>query len=947
MTRNLQRAIPSLCIEMKNINKYLSALLAVTCIWSANAQDVTLSKNFGLSKAQDSSELPRSRASARKPERKDKRAEEARLVRCADDSWRIEGGWELANADTLVKCGGYIFDLDYNTDNWYNAVVPGTVLTSLVEQGVYADPYFGLNNLHIPESLCRSDWWYRVEFDKPELSVGKHKLYLRLNGINYKADVWLNGERLGDIAGAFQRGVFEISEQIKGRNVLAVHIYPPHNPGIPHEQNPRKGLAGKGPNGGVLCLDGPTFISSEGWDWVPGIRDRNIGIWQDVELFATSDAMLEDLRVISDLPLPSLSFADLTIRGKLKNSSNGQRVFTLKGSIEDIHFEKSFTLGAGEIMDYCLSADEFPQLRMKNPRLWWPNGYGEQNLYNLDLTALCDGQVSDMKRVRFGVRELSYLLTVDAQEELGTRVEYMPVNHLHGKYPLNNRKLRDWGDRIHIPSLADGVKIDDMLRVDRGSTSPYLVIKVNGVDIFCRGGNWGMDDAMKRVDGERLEPYFELHKALNFNIVRNWTGESTEEAFYDLCDEYGLLVWNDFWWSTEGYNQNPIDEELFMANAHDVVKRFANHPCIAIWCPRNEGYATASMEESLSSMIASEDGTRLYIGNSRYLNMRRSGPWDHVKDVRTYYTDLAKGFNTEFGTLSVPTAETMRTFMAEEDLWPISDTWAYHDFMEGFGAERFVKELNESYGEGASLDDFCFKAQFINYDRHRAMFEAWNSKMWSSATGLIMWMSHPAWPSLIWQAYTYDYETHGSYYGIKKACEPIHIQLNMDDNKVCVVNTSQDNLQGARASVKYYNIDGKMLGGKKLDKIDCLAGSLVSCFEAADIDTACLVRLELRDSKSVLISRNDYAKPIVEKSKIKTVQKSDGSYIITNQSDHIAFGIALSLRDANSGERILPAIFSDNYFNLLPGESRAISVNHKHQDDVRLSAMTGTFVNSL
>ena len=155
-------------------------------------------------------------------------------------------------------------------------------------------------------------------------------------------------------------------------------------------------------------------------------------------------------------------------------------------------------------------------------------------------------------------------------------------------------------------------------------TAICLVILVNGRKIYCRGGDWGMDDAMKRCSRERLEPAMKLHKLAGFNMIRNWTGEQTEEVLFELCDEYGLLVWNDFWMSTGAYNLLPLDWDLFLSNATDVVRRFRNHPSIAIWCPRNEGYAEG-LEDDLQNIILTEDGTRHYHGNSRGRQLRSSG----------------------------------------------------------------------------------------------------------------------------------------------------------------------------------------------------------------------------------------------------------------------------------------------------------------------------------
>jgi len=229
--------------------------------------------NFGLNQPQDPATLPGSVVKSQKPVRKTKVFVPASLQKVNETEFILSSGWEMAEADLVTSANQSIFSSDFSTANWYNATVPGTVLTTLVDQGVYPDPYFGLNNLSITDSLCRKDWWYRLPIQLPENSDRK-TVWLLFNGINYKADIWLNGKLLGKIAGAFQRGEFDATKLLapNGKNILAVHIYPPNNPGIPQQESPK---AGQGPNGGQLCLDGPTFISSEGWDWIPGIRDRN------------------------------------------------------------------------------------------------------------------------------------------------------------------------------------------------------------------------------------------------------------------------------------------------------------------------------------------------------------------------------------------------------------------------------------------------------------------------------------------------------------------------------------------------------------------------------------------------------------------------------------------------------------------------------------------------
>ncbi|MDP4226595.1 MAG: glycoside hydrolase family 2 TIM barrel-domain containing protein, partial [Bacteroidota bacterium] len=605
------------------------------------------SLNFGLTSPQDASTLPKSSVVAEKSVLKSKQKSITILEPVQDNEWIIKNGWELAEGSKVIAANEGLFKPEFNTSGWYNATVPGTVLTTLVNQGVYPDPYYGLNNLSIPDSLCRMDWWYRTTFKLPAGNADKN-VWLLINGINYSADIWLNGKELGSIRGAFIRGEFDATKLInrKGDNILAIHILPPPNPGIPQEESPS---AGQGPNGGQLCMDGPTFISSEGWDWVPGIRDRNIGIWQDVRIRLTGDVTINDPQVITDLPLPDTTKADLTIKAELSNTGIKDQRVKVTGSVGDISFDQIVTLNPGEHKPVVFSADQFPQLQIKNPRLWWPNGYGRQELYTLKLSVSKDDkEESDFKMVRFGIRELSYELTLDLPGMNNYRAEFNPVSALKDGKPLfDNINRRDVGSGVQIPKLRNGADLSLLTELKDKNMGPYLVIKVNGKRIFCKGGNWGMDDAMKNSSREHLEPYFKLHKEANFNMVRNWTGESTEEVFYDLCDEYGLLVWNDFWLSTEHYNLNVNDNNLFLANALDVIRRFRNHPSIAIWCPRNEGYAPQYIEERLAEMIAKEDGTRYYQPNSRYMNLKPSGPWNYFKDPANYYRYYAKGFNTE------------------------------------------------------------------------------------------------------------------------------------------------------------------------------------------------------------------------------------------------------------------------------------------------------------
>lgn len=322
--------------------------------------------------------------------------------------WALSS-WRLIPAPHEDSGGERLSQPDFDDSTWYAAVVPGTVLSTLIARGVYPDPDYGLNNLAIPDSLSRQDYWYRSVFDVPAAFQPK-EYTLTFKGINYGADVWLNGERLGSIKGAFIRGIFNVTGKLQPgrRNALAVRVSPPPHPGIPHEQSI---AAGPGENGGSLAIDGPTFIATEGWDWIPGIRDRDTGIWQEVDLAATGKLRLLDPHVVTRLPLPRTDTADVSIVVAVENRASSGVSSTLTARFGAVTVQKALTLAPG-VTEVSLEPREFPQLHLASPRLWWPNGYGPANLYRLKLEVSAAGAPSDRAELNFGIRELTYELSL-------------------------------------------------------------------------------------------------------------------------------------------------------------------------------------------------------------------------------------------------------------------------------------------------------------------------------------------------------------------------------------------------------------------------------------------------------------------------------------------------------------------------------------------------------
>jgi hypothetical protein len=911
---------------------------------------VSTRATLGLRTQQDPATLPKSLAPASlgAPARNTSPVRnngQAILASRAPNQWALVNGWRLAETAKVAADGGSLSRAGFGTKDWLSAIVPGTVLTTLIDQGIYPDPDYGLYNLLIPESLNKQDYWYRTEFNPPA-ALKNRRLTLTFEGINYAADVWLNGKRLGDIRGAFIRGSFDVTHIIElGKsNALAVRISPPPHPGIPHEQSVQ---AGAGLNGGMLCLDGPTFICTEGWDWLPGIRDRNTGIWQDVALTASGAVKIGDVHVVTALPLPDTSRAQVTLTVPLHNDSSATISGTIEAAAEGIKIAKKITVRPGD-STMVLAPSEFPQLTLVQPRLWWPNGYGSPELYHLK-TSFSDAQgESDANSLRFGIREVTYELTLFDKTGRLRRVEYAPTA-AKGAPVVDVRyeaALESPGGYVY--SFRPGAESSAAIRVlDDWRASPNLIIRVNGVRIACKGGNWGLDDSRKRVSRERLEPYVRLHRDANFTMIRNWCGQSTEEALYDLCDEYGLLIWNDFWITTQDSNLDPSDTALFLANARDTLLRFRNHPSVALWCGRNEGVPTPAINDGLEDLIRGLDGTRCYLPNSRLINLAPSGPWNHGEPVE-FFTTRALGFSTELGLPSPPTIEAFRAMIPAADLWPPNDTWAYHDWHADGGGRvaPFMTSMEQQLGAPASLEDFLRKAQLFNYVNHRAMFEGFNAHLWAPNSGRLLWMSQPAWPSMSWQLFSHDYDTHGTFYGAKKACEPIHVQLNLPDLRTMVVNNTTGVLDNLSLTARVFSFDGKPVLTRDI-KLSVTPNTAAQGFlmdlsneVAAGVS---FIKLELKDAKGALLSENFYwyaTQPATYRRlaelpeasvAVSASQKRSGDWVrvsvdLNNQGNSIALMNKVTLRHANAGARVLPAYASDNYVSFLPGESRRIEI---------------------
>jgi hypothetical protein len=822
----------------------------------------------------------------------------------------VDSGWQLQDAAKVPQTGAEVSSAAFDSNGWYAATVPGSVLTTLVNNKVYPEPLYGENNRpeNIPETLNKTSWWYRASLTVPKTYAGQ-SIWLNFDGINFASTVWVNGVQVGVTRGAFVRSIFDITNNVTpGKQaIVAVLVAPQPHPGIPHEHTLTNGM---GLNGGETAIDGPTFLCTIGWDWIPAIRDRDTGIWQKVFLSATGPIVVKNPLVTTDLPLPRTDSTDIAVQATVENVTDQPIKGVLQGSIRSsvdlgktalagvvtpIAFEQRVEIAPHSMQLVSFDPKTTPRLHVDHPRLWWPNGYGPQNLYELHLSFAINKKISDAQDVSFGVRKITY----------------------------------------SVPG------------------TDTLTISVNGVPVFIRGGDWGLDEALKRIPRERLEAEIHMHQLANLNLIRNWVGQSTGEDFYELCDKYGIMIWDEFFQPNPSDGPNPTDLDTYVANVREKILRYRNHPAIMLWCARNEGFPPPEIDAALRKLMAELEPTRRYQPSSTDgAGVRSGGPY-FWRTPREFYRVTDDYFKTETGTVSIPTLESVHGMMPEKDWETITDDWAEHDLARGASAgDKFPLTLAARYGKVANLADFVRKAQLMNYESYRAMYEGRNAQMFHPTTAVITWMSNPAQPSFVWQLYHYDLEPNSSLFAVRKAGELVHIQLNEATGEAQVINNLPDPLTGAVAHVAIYNLDGS-LASEHNTPVTAPPSSVTTLGPVelpASISTVHFVKLDLKDAEGRLVSSNFYWQALPEqpdelsdlgdmptvtldaklehKGPSGNASANMGLLLVTlhNPTAHIALMAHLQLRRAHSGERVLPVYYSDNYVSLAPNETRTITI---------------------
>jgi exo-1,4-beta-D-glucosaminidase len=830
----------------------------------------------------------------------------------------LTNGWEIQSSVKVNNQGDVVSTSNFAPDNWYKTSIPATVLAALVDNEVYPDPYFGMNLRSIPgtdyplnrnfsnlsmseDSPFRVPWWYRTEFQLPP-DFDNKSLQLHFKGINFRANIWLNGKLLADsseVAGVFRVYEFDIKDYVihNGTNYLAVEVFAPRKDDL-----------------------AITWV-----EWNPAPPDKNMGIWHDVLITATGPVTVRHPQVVTEFDLPPLDVAHLTVSAELQNTSDKPVKGVLRGQIEKVKFAMDVDLKPDELKVVTFDPMEFEQLNFREPRLWWPIHFGEPNLYKLKMAFESGGKISDSQSINFGIRQITSELT------------------------------------------------------DKN----YLLFKINGKEILIRGGGRA-SDMLLRSDSNRLATEIQYVKDMNLNTIR-LEGKLENDYFYDLCDSQGIFVmpgWCccDHWekWS----NWDEKDYSIAARSLKDQVQRLRSHASILTWLYGSDYPPPADVEKMYLSILKENNWPNPHQSSAAlkpteltgYSGIRMEGPYFFI-EPSYWLIDTARGgafgFNAEVGPgASIPVMESILEMFPEDQRWPVNDTWHYHA-RGGNPAQMLnidTKALNTRFGEAKDLKDYVMKSHVQAYEGKRAMFEAYARNKYNS-TGVIHWMLNNAWPGIYWHLYDYFLRTGGSYFGAKKACEPLHIQYSYDDRSVVVVNSFLKEFKGLKAFVSVLNLDltEKFSTEITFDISSDGVERVVTIPDLQDLSTTYFVKLELKDTDGKSLSSNFYwlsttkevfdwdksyfwttpmisypdytalqTLPEIELTMASNIEADKNKELVnvnvTNPAKYLAFAVNLRLTSGEGGKEIIPVLWEDNYFPLLPGEKKEITATYLGKD---------------
>jgi mannosylglycoprotein endo-beta-mannosidase len=827
--------------------------------------------------------------------------------------------WKMKKVSELSDNAEYISTSTFQEKGWMPAVVPGTVLNSLVYNKVYPEPYYGLNNKItsnlIPDlNIAGRDfytYWFRTEFNLSKDEFSGKRSWLQVDGINYRAEIWLNGNMIGNITGMFYQDLIDITNYIvfEKKNVLAIKVLPVDVPGGPREGVSKSwGAAGEFRNGGNGEIGkNVTMLMTVGWDFtfLDGIRDRNTGIWKEISIFTTGDVTLRHPFVKSKLSKPAFDQSAQTVSVEVYNPTFKNQKVKVSGKIENVSFEKEVSLFRGEVRELIFTPEEFPQLIINNPRLWWPKNKGSQELYDISFKIEMSGKTSDSIATRFGIREI----TSNTQTPDKSRTFY-----------------------------------------------------VNGKPIFIRGTNW-TPEAMLRSTDERMYAEMRYTAQSGVNLIRIWGGGIAEsDYFFQLCDELGILVWQEFWLT--GDTKHVYDEALYLKNVESTVKRIRNHPSLAYYVSSNESTEMPGAKQLLVKL----DGTRGYQMQSEVDGVHDGSPYKQV-NIMCHYENTASergsrldGFNPEYGAPCLPTVEILREMMDEKDLWPINKkVW---DYLDGNGFHLMTSmytDMTNEYGKSNSIDEFATKAQFLGAMNYRSIWETWNYNKLNYGdrfcSGLLFWYHNSSNPQVCSRMWDWSLEPTAALYATQNALQPLHPQFDYLKNTVSVANDYPKEFSNYKVSADVYDLSAKKVFSKQAGvnlPADGVANDVFKIDFVANISSVHFVKLHLFDEKgkevgnsfywrsnSLYKGRNTLTGPAtggfedINKLASTKVQvrfkkriENEKHFIeieLKNTGKSLSFFTQIQWLNKD-GSPIRPSFYTDNFISLLPGESTNVII---------------------
>lgn len=832
--------------------------------------------------------------------------------------YELNRNWFCKNINEVDLNGEDLSQHTFPLSEWLPATVPGTILTTLLNNQLVPDPFWGMNNDNIPDIFQTGNNYYTYWFvnDFKEIIDSKdQQVWLHFRGINYGCDIYLNGKKLNKSThyGMFLRQTYNITSLINkdGQNRLAVLVYPPDPAG-----NPNGGQGGDG-----TIAKNVTHQYVAGWDWIQPVRDRNTGIWDKVFIEKTKLINLKNPKVITKVTgihNPNLIqepvLVELSV--EIENPTTKLIKANLSCSVENLEVNK-------EIVLYPTSQQiiTLPEIKIENPRLWWPNGYGKQELYTFHFQVNDkNGNILDNEQVITGIREIK----------------------------------TKWNERTRS-----------------------IQVEVNGKKIFIKGGNWIVSDAMLRLSKERYDAEIRMHRDMNLNLIRIWGGALLERPeFYEACDKYGLLVMQDFWFTGDcngkwldpmkkedqrTRRQYPDDHQLLIQSAADQIRMIRNHPSLAFWCGGNEITPPSDILSVIQdSLLPVLDDTRYFFPYSNsyemsynFLGTNGDGPYT-IQPVDYFWEKQGFPFNSEIGSVGTGDYESLKRFIPEKHLIIpdyqnkiLDPVWVYH---KDIGYENYI----DKYGTPNDIKDFTLKAQLVNYNQYRALIEGYSSHMWEWYTGLIIWKTQNPWTALRGQMYDYYLDPNAGMFATRRAAEPIHVMCNPVDGMVSVVNNTFFTQRDLFLEATTYDISGKKNIITKL-LVETGPGLTQKYFSVTPYihdsikNRGGFLALRLFNQNNKLISKNIYWLPDTSDSFTYLQQMDDANVrvhakkisdkkielVLNNSPDGpLAFFIRIALVDAETNERVLPVFYEKNYVSLLPGEELSLILENASSSDL-------------